>query len=99
MSTVIDYRPYMDTDLKVYVDVIEHRRKDGRLLPLYFVWEDGIRYKIDKVLDIRPAASLNAGGAGLRYTVRVRDRETYLFFEEDRASSKWFMVRKTPTKS
>ena len=85
----------MDTDLKVYVSVIEVRHKDGRLLPLALVWENGKRYKIDKVLDVRPAASLKAGGAGMRYKIRVRDRETFLFLEEDKAGAKWFVERKS----
>jgi hypothetical protein len=58
------------------------------------VWEDGNRYGIDRIIDIRPAASLKAGGAGLRYTVRVRSRETYLFYEQERDGAKWFMERK-----
>ena len=86
----------MKNDCKVYVDVNENRFKDGRVVPLSFIWEDGRHYKIDKVTDIRPAASLKAGGAGLRYTIRVRDRETYLFLEEDKVGAKWFMERKTP---
>ena len=94
MDNIIDYKPYMETDLKVYVSVIEVRYKDGRLFPLYLVWENGVRYKIDKVLDVRPSASLKAGGAGMRYKIRVRDRETYLFLEEDKAGAKWFMERK-----
>jgi len=52
-------------------------------------------YKIDKVLDIRQAASLKAGGAGIRYKIRVRDRETYLFLEENKTGDRWFMERKT----
>ena len=95
MSNVIDYKPYMESEYKVYVSVNEDRYKDGRIMPRYLVWEDGIRYKIDKVLDVRPAASLKAGGAGLRYTIRVKDRETYLFLEEDKAGAKWFVERKT----
>ena len=95
MSNIIDYKPYMETDLKVYVSVLEVRHKDGRLVPLALVWENGVRYRIDKVLDVRKAASLKAGGAGVRYTIRVRDRETYLFLEEDRTGTKWFMERKT----
>ena len=95
MNKVIDYRPYMENDHKVYVSVLEVRYKDGRLLPLALVWENGIRYKIDKVVDICQAASLKAGGAGLRYKIRVRDRETYLFLEEDKTGIKWFMERKT----
>jgi len=45
---------------------------------------------VDRVLDVRPAASLKAGGAGTRYTVRIRGRQTYLFREEDR----WFVERR-----
>ena len=85
---------YMDNDQKVYVDVIEKRRKDGRILPIFVLWEDGIRYKIDKILDLRRAASLKAGGVGLRYTVRVGGRETYLYLEDDKVDAKWFVERK-----
>ena len=94
MSSVIDYKPYMETDHKVYVSVLEVRYKDGRLLPLALVWENGIRYKIDQVINVCPAASLKAGGAGMRYKIRVRDRETYLFLEESKTGAKWFMERK-----
>ena len=93
-SDIVDYREYMSNDHKVYVDVNEDRYKDGRLIPLSFVWEDGNRYEIDQVLDVRPAASLKAGGAGMRYTVRIRSRETYMFLEEDNGLSKWFMERR-----
>ena len=79
----------------IYVSVVEVRYKDGRLLPLALVWENGKRYKIDKVLDVRPAASFKAGGAGMRYKIRVRDRETFLFLEEDKTGAKWFLERKT----
>jgi len=91
VSSEVDYTT---NDFKVYVDVTEERLKDGRLIPLSFVWEDGCRYEIDKVLDMRPAASLKAGGAGMRYTVRVRHQETFMFLEEERDVSKWFMERK-----
>jgi len=94
MGNIIDYKPYMDSDYKVYVDVNEDRLKDGRLMPLSFVWENGVRYEIDKIIEVRPAASLKAGGAGLRYTIRVRNRETHLFLEEDKSGAKWFMERK-----
>ena len=94
MSNIIDYKDYMSADLKVYVDVTENRLKDGSLIPLSFVWEDGNRYEVDRILEVRPAASLKAGGAGLRYTIRVRSRETYMFLEEDRGVSKWFMERR-----
>ena len=94
MSDIIDYMPYMENDSKVYVDVNEIRLKDGRLIPISFVWEDGNRYEIDKVSEVRPAASLKAGGAGIRYTVRIQNRETYMFLEEERGVGKWFMERR-----
>lgn len=75
---------------KVYVDVIASWRKDGAILPRAIRWEDGTRYKIDKVLDVRPAASLKAGGCGMRYTVRVLGQDSFLFLEND----KWFVEAK-----
>ena len=98
MSDIIDYKPYMENDYKVYVDVNEDRLKDGNLVPLSFVWEDGCRYDISKVLDIRRAASLKAGGSGLRYNVRVITphitKDVFMFLEEDNGTTKWFMERK-----
>lgn len=91
---IIDYRPYLKNDSKVYVDVLESRLKDGSIIPRSFVWEDGREYTVDKVLDIRPAASLKAGGAGQRYTIKVGGRETFMFLEEERGVSKWFMEKK-----
>lgn len=52
---------------KVFVDVTA-RFEDGKILPLVLQWEDGREFEIDKVLDMRPAASLKAGGCGIRYT-------------------------------
>jgi len=98
MSNIIDYKPYMESDYKVYVDVNEDRLKDGKLVPLSFVWEDGCRYDIAKVLDVRRAASLKAGGSGMRYSVRVItpsvSKDVFMFLEEDNGAFKWFMERK-----
>lgn len=76
--------------VKVFVSVLADFDADGNLIPISFVWEDGRRYTIDRILDVRRAASLKAGGCGIRYTCRVRGKQTYLFREEDR----WFMERK-----
>ena len=94
MSNIVDYNDYMASDCKVYVDVNEDRLRDGKLIPLSFVWEDGRRYEIDRVIDIRQAASLKAGGVGLRYTVRVKNKEAFMFLEEVGGIHKWFMERK-----
>lgn len=75
---------------KVYVDVNATFTKDGRLLPKSFVWEDGMTYEISRVRDIRRAASLKAGGAGVRYTCMADGREVYLFYEDN---NMWFVER------
>ena len=45
---------------KVYVDVVAEFSKEGCLIPILFVWEDGRKYKIDKVLKIERCASRKA---------------------------------------
>ena len=45
---------------------------------------------IDKVTDVRYAASLKAGGAGIRYTCQISGKERYLFLEDQR----WFVDAK-----
>ena len=85
---------YLENDFKVYVEVNTRHRSDGRILPLSFIWEDGREYQIDKILDIRPAASLKGGGTGLRYTVLVRSHQTHLWLEEGQDVQRWFMERK-----
>ena len=73
---------------KVYVSVTAVFTKDGKLVPKSFVWKNGHVYEIQKVTDVRRAASLRAGGAGLRYTCIVDGRESHLFYEENNL---WFV--------
>jgi hypothetical protein len=50
-------------------------------------WTDGHVYDVDKIIDVRQAASLKCGGHGLRYTCRLGGKEIYLFCDE----GKWFI--------
>lgn len=54
-------------NIKVYVEVNASFGEDGQMYPKSLVWEDGTRYIIDKVTDIRQAAAMKAGGQGDRY--------------------------------
>jgi len=88
------------SDLKVYVEVVANFDPDGRLRPLSLTWEDGQRYDIDRVLEVRPAAAQKAGGQGDRYTVRILGRDKYLFFEHSTRPAgnrlgRWFVERHT----
>ncbi len=75
---------------KVFVEVTARFDAEGKITPLSILWEDGTAYEIDRVLDIRRAASLKAGGIGIRYTVRINGKQSYLFYEEPR----WFVEAK-----
>ena len=75
---------------KEYVDVTAEFTADGQVIPRSLRREDGTRYQIDRILDIRPAAALKAGGYGIRYTCRIRGQQAYLFREEER----WFIEPK-----
>lgn len=63
-------------NIKVYVDVIARFNSEGVLIPLSLTWEDGEKFDIDRVTDIRQAAAMKAGGQGDRYTIWVRGRQS-----------------------
>ncbi len=89
----------MTVGIKVYVAVKVDFREDGTMLPREITWEDGEKYAIDRVSDIRPAAALRAGGQGDRYTIFVNGQQSYLFFERSPNLSgniigRWFVERK-----
>ena len=84
---------------KVYVAVKADFNEDGVMLPRELTWEDGTRYEIDRVLDIRQAAAMKAGGQGDRYTVRIKGKQSYLFFERSTNQTgnqlgRWFVERR-----
>jgi hypothetical protein len=70
------------------------------MLPREIIWEDGRRYEIDRVTDIRQAPSLKAGGQGDRYTVMIKGHQSYLFFERSADITgnnigRWYVERRT----
>lgn len=86
-------------NVKVYVEVTAEFDEDGRMLPKLIKWEDGTKYIVDKVTDIRQAAAMRAGGQGDRYTVLIDGKQSYLFFERStnltgNVIGRWFVERK-----
>ena len=67
---------------KIFVEVIARFDLAGGITPLYIIWEDGRKFEVDKILDVRRAASLKAGGIGMRYTVMILGRQRYLYYED-----------------
>lgn len=85
--------------LKVYVAVKADFREDGIMMPREITWEDGTKFEIDRILDIRQAAARKAGGQGDRYTVRIKGKQSYLFFERSTNQTgnnigRWFVERR-----
>ena len=64
---------------KVYVPVITAFDSEGRMQPFRIRWEDGEVYKIDRVLDVRPAPALKAGGQGIAINSNQRKTELSVF--------------------
>ena len=73
------YKKYVSVELKV--------DETGRVLPLAIIWEDGQRFEIDRVTDVRYAASRKAGGIGSRYTCVIRGQQRCLYREDPQ----WFV--------
>lgn len=68
---------------RVYVSVVVAFDELGRMIPKVLLWEDGRKYDIERLLDVRPGYAARAGGQGDRYTVRIEGKERYLFFEHN----------------
>ena len=74
---------------KKFVRVILEIDENGRKTPKTIIYNDE-KFEIDRVIDIKKCPSMKVGGIGERYTVRIRGKETYIFFE----NNKWFVEEK-----
>ena len=52
---------------KRYIDVELLQQKDGNIIPLSLVWNDGRKFNIDKVISKEKRIS-SVGGCGMRFT-------------------------------
>ena len=65
--------------LKINLDILVEHKSDGKVSPRTILWPDGRKFDIDKVLDVRWAPALKAGGVGMRYLCMVCGRERAIF--------------------
>ena len=64
---------------RVNLDIIVEHKSDGKVLPRTILWPDGRKFEIDKVLDVRMAPALKAGGVGMRYRCKICGQERVIF--------------------
>lgn len=74
---------------KTYVTVVAQHNLDGSIMPLKFIWPDNRQFNLDKVVDVRMAPSLKAGGHGTRYTCRALGKEFYMFYDD--LDGRWYI--------
>jgi hypothetical protein len=77
---------------KTYVDVILRQDREGKTHPLSLIFGDKT-YEIDRVKSVQRAAATKVGGTGIRYTIVVSGKESFLFEDE----GKWFVEAKKET--
>lgn len=68
---------------RVPVKVIASFDLEGNITPTWLATSNGPGMDIDRVIDVRPAAALKAGGAGMRYTIEVSGQTWFLFFSRN----------------
>lgn len=75
-----------------YVAVTAKMKKDGKIIPVSFLWNDGAEYKIDKIVDIRQGRSLKYKTSGFRYLCLIDKKEFYLYY----TGEKWYVEARMP---
>ena len=75
---------------KAYVSVNLAADEEGAIQPRLSRWKDGLILQSDQILYKCRATSKKVGGGGIRYTVMIRGKESFLFHEGD----KWFVEAK-----
>lgn len=77
--------------LKIYVCVAVEFSVDGRMKPLYVEWENGTRYYIDRVYDIKYAPAAVGAEIPVRFTCEISGYTKYLYYED--TLKKWFVEK------
>lgn len=72
---------------KAYVSVNLDVDKEGVFYPRLIRWDNGLIFQIEQILYKCRASSKKVGGGGIRYTVMIKGKETFLF----REGEKWFV--------
>lgn len=75
---------------KQYVEVVATHYVDGSIRPRRIIMANGLGYEIDEVKNIRQTVMQSTGESVQRYTIQIKNRETFLFYNDGR----WFVEMK-----
>ncbi len=75
---------------KTYVTVNMDVDEEGNVCPRFIRLKNGCIFGIDRLKYKCRASSARVGGGGIRYTIEINGRDTFLFHEGD----KWFVEEK-----
>ena len=85
---------------KIYVKVTSDFDLTGFMLPRSITWKDGRKFDIDDVRDFRPASTMGFNHKGDCYTIIVKGKQKYLFFEKSNpiitsCIGRWYIEKET----
>lgn len=80
----------MEKREKRYVPVVVRFDQEGKMRPLVIEFEEGQKYPVDRITDVRRVVCQSVGGIGDRCTCRIKGQESFLWFEKGR----WFAAAK-----
>lgn len=75
---------------KQYVEVLATHHIDGSVRPRTIIMADGPTFDIDEVKQVTHPRSLRGGELATRYTIKIKNQETFLFCDDGR----WFVEMK-----
>lgn len=83
---------------RIYVKVTSIFDSTGYMQPQTITWEDGREFPIESVKDFRPAGSHHGSLTCDCYTVVIKGKIKYLFFEKENAHhasrlGRWYVER------
>jgi hypothetical protein len=81
---------------RIYVNVNMNMDRVGYMTPKIIEWEDGRKFPIDEVVDLRSVDPFQTPSRLDRYTVKVKGETRYLYFEKGgnglpNITGRWFV--------
>lgn len=77
--------------IKVYVCVAVEFSTEGKMKPLYIEWENGTKYYIDRVGEVKYAPANVGAEIPVRFACEINGYKRYLYYED--SLKKWFVEK------